>query len=366
MDEQTVRKRLCDVRRQIRSMNLDAMILTSPENVSYLTGFMGDDSWVVIIGRRTLLVTDSRYTEQARGECVGCRIVERKGPITQAVADIMSRAKSIRLVGVEKSCSLQVFGELKKHIKVRFKPTGGLVESVRRTKDAGEIRAISSAAAKAWQALDRTLRRLKPGMAESEAAGLLDFEMRKLGTVPGFDTIMAFGANCSRNHHQPGARKLRKNDTILVDFGTKVGGYCSDTTRCFVFGKPTRFYEKVYYGVQAAQQAAISKIRPGARLRDIDAAARDALAERDLPDYGHGSGHGVGLQIHENPFLSKIAKGTLRANDVITVEPGVYIPGKLGVRIEDDILVTQTGHKILSKDRRFNFSKSKMTILNAL
>ncbi|MCD6395336.1 MAG: aminopeptidase P family protein [Planctomycetes bacterium] len=348
MDEQTAQKRLRAVRRQIRSRNLDAMILTGPENVSYLTGFMGHDSWVVIIGRRTLLVTDSRYTEQARSECVGCKIVERKGPITRAVADILIRTKSVRVVGVEKTCSLQIFGELKKHIKVRFKPTGQLVESVRRTKDAGEVRAISAAAAKAWQALDRTLPRLRAGMTESEAAGLLDFEMRKLGTVPGFDTIMAFGANCSRNHHQPGARKLRSTDTILIDFGAKVGGYCSDTTRCFVFGRPTRFYEKVYYGVQAAQQAAISEIRPGARLREIDSAARNALAERGLPDYGHGTGHGIGLQVHETPFLSKIAKGTLQPGDVITVEPGVYIPGKLGVRIEDDILVTETGHKVLS------------------
>lgn len=357
MDEQTAQKRLRAVRRQIRSMNLDAMILTGPENVSYLTGFMGHDSWVVIIGRRTLLVTDSRYTEQARGECVGCRIVERKGPITRAVADILSRTKSIRVVGVEKTCSLQIFGELKKHIKVRFKPVGQLVESVRRTKDASEVRAICAAAAKGWQALDCMLGQLRAGMTESEAAGLLDFEMRKLGTGPSFDTIMAFGANCSRNHHQPGARKLRSRDSILIDFGAKVGGYCSDTTRCFAFGKPTRFYEKVYYGVLAAQQAAISKIRPGARLSEIDAAARNALAERGLPDYGHGTGHGIGLQVHETPFLSKIAKGTLQAGDVITVEPGVYIPGKLGVRIEDDILVTETGHKVLSAHKGGNTLK---------
>ncbi len=365
MDEQTAQKRLQTVRQQIRSMNLDAMILTSPENVSYLTGFMGHDSWLVIIGRRTLLVTDSRYAEQARGECVGCKIVERKGPITKAVADIVCRSKSIQAVGVEKTCSLQIFGELKKHIRVRFKPTGQLVESVRRTKDAGEIKAISTAAAKAWQALDRTLRHLRAGMTERAAAGLLDFEMCKLGVVPGFETIMAFGANCSRNHHQPGRRKLRRNDTILIDFGAKVGGYCSDTTRCFVFGRPTRFYEKVYYGVQAAQKAAMSRIRAGTRLKEIDSAARNVLAERDLPVYSHGTGHGVGLQIHENPFLSKIAKGTLHAGDVITIEPGVYIPGKLGVRIEDDILVTETGHKILSKDRRFNFSNNKMPILKS-
>ncbi len=122
-----------------------------------------------------------------------------------------------------------------------------------------------------------------------------------------------------------------------------------------------QIYARAWYA--AAQHAAIAKIRPGARLSEIDSAARNALAARDLPDYGHGTGHGLGLQVHENPFMSKIAKGALEAGDVITVEPGVYIPGKLGVRIEDDILVTQTGHKVLTKDRRFNFSNKKMSIL---
>ncbi len=366
MDEQTAKKRLKAVGRQIRARNLDCMIVMSPENVTYLTGFMGHDSWVVIIGRRTILVTDSRYTEQARGECVGCRIVERNGVITEAVAKIIGRSKSVRTVGVEKTTTLQLLAVLKKHIKLRFKPVGQLVESIRRTKDAGEIKLIAAAARTSWQALDMTLRQLRAGITESEAAGLLEFQMRKLGVVASFETIMAFGANGSRNHHQPGRRKLRKNDTILIDFGAGIGGYCSDMTRCFVFGKCTRSYEKAYYGVLAAQQAAIGKIRAGVDLKEIDSTARSVLAGAGLAVYGHGTGHGLGLQIHEDPFMSKIAKGALMAGDVVTIEPGVYIPGKFGVRMEDDVLVTETGCRILSTDRRFGFSDGKMPVLKSV
>ena len=365
MDESIVRERQKAVRQEIVARKLDCMLVMGAENVTYLTGFLGHDSWVVVIGRKITLVTDSRYTEQARGECVGCRIVERKGPITKAIAGIIARSSSVQTVGIEKTCTLQILAELKKHIKVRFKPVAQVVESVRRIKDPGEVKSIAKAARIAWQSLDATLKKLRAGITESEAAGLLEFQMRKLGVGPSFETIMAFGPNGSRNHHQPGQRRLRKNDTILIDFGTKVNGYCSDTTRCFVFGKSTRLYGKVYYGVLAAQQAAISKVRAGARLKDIDAAARTALSERGLPVYGHGTGHGVGLQIHENPFMSKIAKGALQAGDVITIEPGVYLPGKFGVRLEDDLLVTETGCKIITKDNKFGFSNNKIPVLKS-
>lgn len=365
MDQQTAKNRLGAVRRQMSRHKLDCMIVTSPENVRYLTDFTGHDSWVIVIGRRLVLVTDSRYTEQAEGECVGCRIVERKGLITDAVGKVIGRSRSVRVVGVEKTITLLASAALKKHVKARLKPVGQLVESVRRKKDESEIRLIAAAAKVSWRALEATLRQLRAGITESEAAGLLEFEMRKLGVGPAFETIMAFGANGSRNHHQPGAKKLRKNDTILIDFGARLGGYCSDMTRCFVFGKCTRMYERVYYGVLAAQQAAISKVRAGVGLKEIDAAARSVLEEASLPVYGHGTGHGVGLEIHENPFMSKLAKGTLMAGDVITIEPGVYMPGKLGVRMEDDVLVTEAGCRVLSTDRQFGFSSGKMPVLSS-
>lgn len=363
MDEQTAARRLAAVRRRMHAGDADAMVIMAAENVTWLTGFMGHDSWVVIIGRRMWLITDSRYTEQAAGECVNCRIVERRGPITDAVARIIDRNPSVETVAVEDSCPLSIFRHLNKRTRARLLPVTQLVEDARRCKDDAEVRAIARAASLAWQSLDATIPQLHAGITERHAAGILEFEMRKLGAGPSFDTIMAFGANASRAHHQPGPRRLRQNDTILIDFGARVDGYCSDATRCFVFGRPSRLYERAWYAVFAAQQAAIGKVRAGARLRDVDAAARTVLQQHDLPVYGHGTGHGLGLQVHETPFMSKAAKGTLNEGDVVTVEPGVYIPGRLGVRIEDDVLVTETGCTILTKDRRFGFSSRQMPVL---
>ena len=178
---------------------------------------------------------------------------------------------------------------------------------------------------------------------------MLDLQIRKLGARNGFETIVAFGPNASRPHHQPSKRRLRKRDAVLIDFGAKYKGYCSDITRCFVVGKPTALYAKVYDVVEQAQAAAIQTIKAGAKLTQVDAAAREVIAKNDLPVYGHGSGHGFGLEIHEDPFLKADAKGKLEAGQVLTIEPGIYMPGKLGVRIEDDILVTGTGYRILTR-----------------
>lgn len=363
MDEQTAIKRLAAVRRTMQEQGIDAVIVMQPENVTWLTGFMGHDSWAVIIGRRLWLVTDSRYTEQARGECLGCRILERRGPMVEAVARLIGRNRSVAVVGVEDNCPVATFRRLKRSIDAKLKAVSRILETARRTKDAAEVRAIAAAGAVAWQALDKGLRQLRAGMAEQHLAGILDFEMRKLGGQPSFDSIIAFGANASRPHHQPGKRRLRKRDTILIDFGARVNGYCSYATRCFAFGSPSRFYERVYYGVLAAQAAAIAAIRAGVKLRDVDAAARAVLKDRGLPDYGHGTGHGLGLQVHEAPYLAKTARDTLQAGDVVTVEPGVYMPGRLGVRIEDDVLVTESGCRILTRDRRFGFSSGKLPVL---
>ncbi|MEA3225685.1 MAG: M24 family metallopeptidase, partial [Planctomycetota bacterium] len=185
--------------------------------------------------------------------------------------------------------------------------------------------------------------------SESELAGMLDFQIRKLGARNSFETIVAFGPNASRPHHQPGMQKLKKRDTVLIDFGAKYRGYCSDITRCFTVGEPTALFKKVFDVVEQAQTAAIKKIRAGAKFTEIDATARQTIAKADLPVYGHGTGHGFGLEIHEPPFLKADGKGKFQAGQVITIEPGIYIPGKLGIRIEDDILVTETAHKILTR-----------------
>jgi len=338
------------IRRELNSRNIDLLILTKPANVTYTTGFLGDDSWTAVTKPRVYLLTDSRYTEQAEAECANCTIIERVGPMAPAVTKLVRRLKLVQTIAVEKTTSLADFEALRKSLKTRPKTVAGIIEGVRSSKDSSEVATIKAAGAIAAQALKQTLRHIKPGTTENELAGILDLQMRKLGATSSFDTIVAFGPNASRPHHQPGKKRLKEKDTILIDFGAKYKGYCSDITRCFTVGGPTTFYKKVYCAVQQAQAAAMKTIRAGVEMVKVDSAAREAIRKNDLPVYSHGTGHGFGLEIHESPFLKAESKGRLKAGQVITIEPGVYIPGKLGVRIEDDVLVTETGCRILTRN----------------
>ena len=349
MNPKVIARRVRTIRRELDKKKIRLLIVTRPANVTYMTGFLGDDSWAAIAGGRVWLLTDSRYTEQAQKECPSCKIIDRAGPMAEAVAGLVKKLKSIRTVAVEDSVSMADFEQLKKTVKARFRTVTGIVETLRSIKDESEIATIRTAAAISAKALAQTLPYVKPGVTESELAGMLDFQIRKLGARNSFETIVAFGPNASRPHHQPGKRKLKKKDAILIDFGAKYKGYCSDITRCFVIGGMTPLYKKVYDVVEQAQTAAIKTIRAGVKITQVDAAARKVIDKTDLPVYGHGTGHGFGLEIHESPFLKPDGKGKLKAGQIITIEPGIYIPGKLGVRIEDDVLVTETGHKILTR-----------------
>jgi Xaa-Pro aminopeptidase len=348
MNTKNIARRIKALRTELGTRRIDALVLTKPANVTYLTGFSGEDSWAVVTGRAVYLLTDSRYTEQAQKECPLARIVERKDPIAQAGGRLIGTLKFARTVAAEKSISLGEYDTLKKSMDVSLKAVDGLVEAQRSVKDAEETAAIRAAAAIAATAFQRAVRHIRPGITESELAGILDLEMRRHGAKVGFETIVAFGPNASRPHHQPSPRKLAPQDTILIDFGAKYSGYCCDITRSFPFGKPTAAYCRACEVVEKAQTAAIRAAKAGAKLAEVDAAARNAIRESGLPVYGHGTGHGFGLEIHEIPFLKEGAKGELKAGQIITIEPGIYLPGKLGVRIEDDILITKDGCELLT------------------
>ncbi|MBN1805688.1 MAG: aminopeptidase P family protein [Sedimentisphaerales bacterium] len=349
MNKEIIKKRIRAIRGELSNRGIDCLIVTRPANVTYTTGFLGDDSWAVITRNKVYFLTDSRYTEQARSECEDCTIIERADLMPKAAGKLIEKLKSMKSVSVEGTVSLAVFKALKKHVKVRIKSAEGIIETVRSVKDITEIKTIEFAASISYEALKKTLRYIKPGITESELAGMLDFQIRKLGATNSFETIVAFGANGSRPHHQPGKRKLKQRDTVLIDFGARYKGYCSDITRCFVIGGERAFYKKVYDVVEQAQAAAIKIIKAGVKMKDVDSAARAVIQNNGLPVYGHGSGHGVGLEIHELPFLKVESKGILEAGQVITIEPGIYMPGRLGVRIEDDVLVTKDGCKILTR-----------------
>jgi Xaa-Pro aminopeptidase len=343
-----MKRRIRAVRRALKQKKISFFLVTKPANVSYTTGFSGGDSWAAITKGGVYLLTDSRYAEQAKSECPACRIIEQAGPLTEAAAKLAKQLKSVRAVTIEKSTSLADFEKLKEKIRGRVKTTADIIEKLRVGKDGSEIAAIKKAAQIAAEALKKIRRYIKPGITENKLAGVLDFEIRKLGAKNSFETIVAFGANASRPHHQPGARRLKKNDTVLIDFGVRCNNYCCDLTRCFAVGKTSDFYRKVYEAVKKAQAAAIKMVKPGVQIKKVDAAARAVIKKYGLPVYGHGTGHGLGLEVHEEPVISEKSKGKLQAGMVFTIEPAVYIPGKLGVRIEDNVLVTESGCKILS------------------
>jgi len=345
---QIIKRRVRAIRQALGRKKISLFLVTKPANVTYTTGFSGDDSWVAITKGGVYLLTDSRYTEQAKNECPACRIIERDGPMVEAAAELAEKLKSVRAITVEKSTSLGDFEKLKEKVKGRVGSTANIIENLRSSKDDSEIAAIKKAAQIAAEALEKTLKHIKPNVTESELAGALDFEIRKLGAKNSFETIVAFGADASRPHHQPGTRKLKKNDTVLIDFGVQYRNYCCDLTRCFAVGKVSDFYRKVYEAVKEAQAAAVKIVKPGVEVEKVDEAARAVIRKYGLPVYGHGTGHGIGLEVHEEPVISEKSKGKLQAGMVFTIEPAVYVPGRLGVRIEDDVLVTENGCKVLS------------------
>jgi len=340
--------------KRIRSRLMpDCLIVTKPANVTYITGFTGSESWAVVSPKAVYLITDSRYVQQAADQCRLCRIIERKGSMVEAVAGLLRKRRQIKAAAVEKTTSVADFEGLKSRLTCRLKAAGGIIESVRRTKDDSEIAAIRAAAKIAARAFEGALGQIRPGLSENQVAGIVDFRIRKFGGKSSFETIVAFGANAARPHHQPTGRKLRSNDTVLIDFGVRHNGYCCDLTRCFAVGRESTLYSRVYAAVGAAQAAALKVVRAGVEIRQVDAAAREVIRKSSLPVYGHGTGHGLGLEVHELPAVSNRAEGTLKAGDVITIEPAVYMPGRLGVRIEDDILVTQDGYVVLSRPPDF-------------
>lgn len=356
MKNDIFRKRVEKVREILRGKNLDALILTTGADVSYLSGFRGDDTWLVLAGKSVWLVTDSRYILAAKKECsvrLGmpygtCKIYERKGAMTEAVADVLKKIRNVKTIAVEDNIRLAAFNSLKKKIRCRVKPVRNFVLTVRQVKDEAEIKAIKKAAAVAQKALGRVLSEICAGVSETEVAAMLDFELKKTGAQPAFEAIIAFGSNSAMPHHRPTTRKLKKIDTILIDFGAKLNSYCCDITRCFAVGKVNDFYRKVYKAVFSAQSRAMQTVKSGASAKKVDAAAREIIKSSKLPVFGHGTGHGLGLEVHELPVLSVLSNDVLQQGNAVTIEPAVYLGGKFGIRIEDNVLVTDKGCKILT------------------
>ena len=343
--------RLRRLRRAMRSSNLDAFLATDPQDVSYLSGFTGHDSFLLVTRRSAVLITDSRYTEQAQRQCPRLTVVQRKGPMAPAVAERAKRA-SIGRIGFEPAAlSLAAYKHLAKSLgRGVLAPSPGILRRLRICKDTSEISALRRAINVAERAFLDLLTQLNAGMTEREAAARLDFLMKLRGaSQPAFTTIIACGANSSMPHAQPGNARIKPNQPILIDFGANVAGYSSDLTRVVFLDSIPQSLRTVYDTVRDAAQAGIRAVKPGVPAKKVDQAARAVIEKAGFGDYfGHGLGHGIGRDVHEAPLISPSSKDVLEEGMVFTIEPGIYLPKRGGIRIENDVLVTKNGYRVLS------------------
>ena len=344
--------RLTRCRRQMKKRRIGAYLVTNPVDYFYLTGFTGEDSAVLIAPRQVHLITDGRFDESSKKECPWARKWMRKLLLNDEIARACKELK-LRSVAVQPGhMTLGDHAALDKLTKgTRLTKAPAIATNMRRAKSASELAAVGKALRVAEEAFLAMRRTIRVGQTERELAARLEYEMKRRGASgPSFPTICAVGANAALPHAVPGSSKVRKGSAILFDWGARVGGYCSDLTRMVFVGSIPRKLREVYGIVLEAQQRAIAGIRPGRRMCDVDAIARKFIADAGYGEaFNHGLGHGLGLDVHEAPSLSWRSKEKLEAGMVVTVEPGIYLPGVGGVRIEDDVFVTATGRRVLSR-----------------
>jgi Xaa-Pro aminopeptidase len=323
----------------------DGMLVTSPENVRYLSGFSGSEGTLLLTRDSGFFLTDGRYTTQARQEVTGFKIVTLKKKWKQ-IGSLAARLKITSLGYEARHISVAVLQELEKHTGGKeLHPVAAELNSLRSCKDAGEIRLLKKAARIAAKSLAQVLPMVRPGMREIEVAAELEYRMRQNGGQGcSFPTIVASGPRSALPHAATTDRAIRNGDLLTIDYGTLYEGYCSDETCTFVVGKPDARQKKLYALVKKAHDRAIEALKAGCSARDIDAVARDCLSKGGCGKYfTHGTGHGVGLNVHEFPAVSTTSDAMLQNAMVVTIEPGIYIPGWGGIRIEDTLVVRKQG-----------------------
>jgi Xaa-Pro aminopeptidase len=344
-------ERLGKLRELLRKRGIGAFLITDPVGVEYISGFTGGDSYAFILPKDQYILTDGRYTEMAQDEAPGFDVLTRKLKMVEIIEKVVRkhRLKEFSFEGF--SITYDALRDYRKTLGggVRWKPERPVIHTLRRIKDAGEVARITKCVEVAEASMSVVRKRLKAGATESEVAAELEYQMRKRGGIkPSFGTIVAAGAHSSQPHAAAGPRKLRAGDAVTIDWGVKINGYNSDLTRVFFIGKVQPKFRRIYKIVLQAQRMAIAALKPGVPAMKLDAVARDHIARNGYgPQFSHSLGHGLGMEVHEFPILNKSNKLPLEAGMVVTIEPGIYIPGFGGVRVEDDVLVTDKGAKVL-------------------
>ena len=346
-------KRRDKLRSLLRKQKLDALLVTNFTNVSYLTGFTGDDSYLLVTPKQAIVLSDERYTTQLEEECPDVEL-EIRGPgkkMLTSIGKVVSALK-LKLIGFEaNSMTIALHAALADLLSKReLVSTTGWVEELRMVKDRDEIERTRVACDMARRAFEVVRATLTPEMTELQVAADLEYQARRFGgKCMSFPSIVAVGPRAALPHANPTTQRLGADDFLLIDWGVNEGLYMSDLTRILVTGKISPKLRKIYNIVLKAQLAGIKAVRPGVTCESVDRAARDVIVKAGYGKrFGHGLGHGTGLEIHEAPRLAGGQDTVLKPGMIVTVEPGIYLPGWGGVRIEDDVLVTRSGHEVLT------------------
>lgn len=354
----TTAHRVQAARQRMDAQGLAALWITNPLNLRYMTGFTGSSGYVLVTMDTAILFSDFRYRTQAPEQAPDFVFIEHGPRITDALAQVVAEQKLDRIGFEPEHMTVAQFNEVERALGAdRWIPASGIIEGLRMVKEESELQIMQEAADLADRAFEHICSYLKPGLSELEVALELEIFMRNNGAAStSFETIVASGERSALPHGVASSRKLRNNEFVKLDFGAYYQGYCSDITRTVVLGQPSDRHREIYAIVLEAQLHALEHIKPGMTGREADALTREIIKRYGYSDYfGHGTGHGLGLEIHEAPRLSMTSDTVLQPGMTVTVEPGIYIPDFGGVRIEDDIVITETGCRRLthsSKDLR--------------
>lgn len=328
----------------------DGILVTSTTNLHYFAGFTGTAGTAFVSPKEAYFFTDSRYTEQAQGQCEGYQVIQYQKPLWEEIKDyvIASGAKAMAIEG--DSMTVDQFGQVLDVFGDDFEFNSVQLQGLRASKRDDELEHMRKAAAIADQAFAVLLKKIKVGMTEKEARIILETEMLQRGSEePSFTTIVASGHRSSMPHGVASDKVIEKGDFVTFDFGAVWKGYHSDMTRTICMGPASDLQKKLYEIVLKAQKKGVSAVRAGLLGKELDTICRDSIKDDGYGDYfNHGLGHGVGLDIHEQPVASPRSESVLEKNMIITVEPGVYLPGQIGLRIEDSVIVTDTGCEVLT------------------
>ena len=349
----TARRR--ELQAELRKHRLTHLLVTHPANWFYLTGFTGEAGILALSQNSSSLITDGRFTAQARKEALGIRVVQHKGSLLGCVGAFL-KARGGRVGFDPAQLSVGQFRLLRRAAgrRLAWVAASGYVEARRARKEQQEIVQMRAAATLAGDVLMAALKLLQPGVREWEVATEIEYQMRLRGAgKPAFETIVAFGERSAYPHARPTAKRLKKNELVVLDLGAILAHYCSDITRTVFVGQAPARIRRWHRAVQEARSAAVAAVKAGVTCADVDAAARRVLAGYKLERYFvHSTGHGLGLEVHEEPRVARGQKQQLVPGNVITIEPGVYIPNIGGIRIEDDVAVLAGGAEILSSAPR--------------